>query len=268
MASTSVEQVQSPIQAATETTAVPRLSQSVILLAIGPPQARRVREQQTIALVSYTAHAQPMERQATILVAWRTGAVEDFSQRAWGFAFDGHPFYVLTLGEEGTVAYDLLTGEWSQFQTEGLPGWNMELGLTWNGKIIAGDQQNPLLWRLEPQSALDDDFKPVKRIATGGLPVRQRAFPAQASFSLAASVGTPAAGQETPIVSLRVSDDAGNTWRSLRDIVLEPDAFNQEIAWRSMGSLRAPGRVFEITDIGGFIRLDGADADVEGFDEE
>lgn len=268
MTAVSVTELQSPTLLAGSTSAVPRVFQSVVLLAEGPPQARRVRDHQSAVLVACKSNAQPKDYGTAVLVSWRTGAAEDPTQRAWGFTFDGHPFYALTLGEQGTVVYDLLTGQWSQFQTEGLPGWNMELGLVWQGRIIAGDQQNPLLWRLEPQTSLDEGFKPLRRIVTGGTPVRQRAFPRHFSLTLTASVGAPDAGQETPTVSLRFSDDAGNTWRNMPDVVLEPGMFSQEVAWRSLGSLRAPGRVFEISDFGGFVRIDGLDADVEGFDEE
>jgi hypothetical protein len=40
----------------------------------------------------------------------------------------------------------------------------------------------------------------------------------------------------------------------------------QEIAWLSLGSFAAPGRIFKVTDSGGFLRIEGADAGIDGFD--
>ena len=51
-------------------------------------------------------------------------------------------------------------------------------------------------------------------------------------------------------------------------IQLTEGAFDTEIAWRSLGSFMAPGRIFELSDSGGLIRIDGCDAMLNGFDND
>jgi hypothetical protein len=66
---------------------------------------------------------------------------------------------------------------------------------------------------------------------------------------------------------LRFSDDRGNTWSQYYDVTLTPSEFNGEVAWRSLGAIQAPGRIYEVSDYGGVIRIDGATADIEGIDD-
>jgi hypothetical protein len=41
-----------------------------------------------------------------------------------------------------------------------------------------------------------------------------------------------------------------------------PGEFTKEVRWRSLGLMRAPGRLFEIVDSGTTVRIDGLDVDV------
>jgi hypothetical protein len=160
------------------------------------------------------------------------------------------------------MVYDVLTGEWHEWRTAGMPIWNMERGVYWQGRVLGGDNQNPIVWELDPDSELDDEFKVMTRIVTGGLPARQNAFTRQNSFSITASIGNPSALPST--VSLRISDDDGKTWFAAQDFVVQPDDYALRLTWRSLGMIKQPGRVFEITDVGGLMRIDGADASIEG----
>ena len=60
-------------------------------------------------------------------------------------------------------------------------------------------------------------------------------------------------------VSLEYSDDNGVTWSNPRYIDIIEDNFNQEIAWRSLGLIKAPGRIFRISDYGALKTIDGLD---------
>lgn len=251
---------------APSTTAV---AQVQTLVAVAPVPTRNARAVQTATLAALVANpGAPSVAQAQVLVAYKTGGVENLTNRSWAFVLDGHTFYAITLGEQGTYVYDQSTGQWSRFQTTGLTGWNMEIGTVWNGKVIAADQSNPTIWEMDPDSAIDDGFKSITRKATGGYPVRDRDQPGNFAFRITASVGAPevplTAPVTTPTVQLRYSDNQGNTFQDAGTLTLPVGDFTQMLQWLSLGSMQAPGRVYEITDIGGLVRLDGADADIEG----
>lgn len=234
-----------------------------VMVAYNPPATLAVVTAQA-AVLAATVAAEPIPRtsQVAMLVAYRTGAPEDFRLRAWTFTFDGHQFYVLHLGEQGTFVYDFSSGQWAKWQTAGHGRWNMEVGITWRGEVVAADIQNPIIWQLEPTQQVDEDFKPITRVVTGGLSVRQRYFPANYAFTLVGSVGEPST--EPAYVTLSYSDDQGRTYATAGTLTLEPGAYMQEMLWRSLGTLRAPGRVFRVEDTGALVRIDGADAEVEG----
>ena len=243
-------------------------SQLVLQAAYFPPATIGIGQAQTILQTALIEEGLQGTSQAVMLVAYRTGAVTNLNLRSWQYSLDGHTFYVLTLGEQGTYAYDQTSGQWAKWQTAGLPGWNMELGTMWRNRIIACDQANPIIWELDPNSFLDDDFKVQTRTVTGGFPLRQRNFPANYAFRVTASLGTPDVPLTEPVtaptIRLRTSDDQGKTFTDAGTVTIGSLDYTQEIAWLALGSMRAPGRIFEITDTGAVARIDGADAEIEG----
>jgi len=44
-------------------------------------------------------------------------------------------------------------------------------------------------------------------------------------------------------------------------ITVEPGNYFQEFAWRSLGKIGAPGRLFQLVDYGAFARIDELDID-------
>lgn len=82
----------------------------------------------------------------------------------------------------------------------------------------------------------------------------------------AVSFGGVAVVSSAPIGMLRMrfSDNQGQTWSRYFDIPLRVDDDNQELKWRSLGRINAPGRLWEISDAGGVVRIDGLDADMDG----
>jgi hypothetical protein len=181
---------------------------------------------------------------------------------AWTFELDGHIFYVLNLGDEGTFLYDKTSGGWCEFATLGSCGWNMHRGIMWNGRIIAADETAPIIYELDPDAVVDQGILPIEHAVTGGLPARSLAGKRVDSFRLAASVGK--LGVDGATMRLRFSDDFGNTWSAYRSYDLLTANYAQHVAWLSLGTMKAPGRVFEVSDSGGLIRIDGANADIEG----
>lgn len=235
----------------------------VLAVVGGQPIATEVLSSQIFALAPVSGvGTESLSNTSQIfgLLVYGTGAVDRFVQRAWTFDLDGHSFYVLQLGKQGTFILDKTTGVWCQWETEGFETWNMENGWTWDGdRIIAGDNSSPIVWEYNPNSTLDDDFRPMRRKVTGVIPLRGRDTLTILGMHLSASLGDSAAGAE---IRMRFSDNQGKDWSMWYGISLEPNNFNQVLNFRSLGTARAPGRVFEVEDFGGPVRIDTAELDI------
>jgi hypothetical protein len=177
--------------------------------------------------------------------------------KAWAFTFDGHVFYVLSTVAGRTLICDLTTGQWHTWKTGESPFWNMYRGIMWGGRPIAADETSNEIWMVDPSSELDEGEHEIARTVTGYQPVRGTHSRRQGSMRLTARRGVM--GGEDLVVRMRFSDDAGSSWSPYYDIDLDPDSYSTRMEWRSLGRLRAPGRIWEITDEGGLVRIDGAD---------
>lgn len=194
------------------------------------------------------------------------------------FSLDGHDFYVLRLGANGTLVYDLTTGSWSQWDSAGRTVWRVNSGFNWSSvlgsldpnapstNIILGDDTFSTLWTLSTEQYADDgpfagdDPQQFTRAAMGGIPLRSRQSVRCNAVTLTASTGDPS--MVTTTITLRYSDDNGQTYANAGTVVVQSNDFTREIRWRSLGLMRAPGRIFEIIDSGTSVRLDGLDVDL------
>jgi hypothetical protein len=194
------------------------------------------------------------------------GAAVVSSNRAWSYTLDGHTFYVLDLGAQGTFVFDVITQQWSQFVT-GTPAtgygslspqWTMQNGCMWGTRIVAGDLATPTIWEMTPGAVLDNDATQIAHVCTGAVTSRSRDYTGCDSLQITASFGFL---DSTGAVDfkLRYSDDSEHSWSTYDIVSLTPGNFGDEIAWRSLGSFNSPGRIFELSDVGGLIRIDGAD---------
>lgn len=250
-----------------------RHSQVVADAVYGLAPTTRIEASQEAAMVVYAGSAAtaelPRNSQVVALVVWgKAPPGAEARTRAWSFVLDGHIFYVLDLGEEGTFVYDIGTGEWCSFNTAGYTGWNMRVGTMWGdgNRIVGGDTFAPQAWELDPDLSIDEGFRDIYHAVTGGIMVRSRVYLAVESLRIAGSLGDlDSSGIVT--FSLRFSDDNAETWSDPFDIEMTAGDFSGELAWRSLGSFMAPGRVFEFSDFGGLQRIDGADIFIEDFDD-
>lgn len=248
-------------------TGVRTMTPQLEVLAVigGQPVAEYSNTSQLAALVvvekvqPYYGSSTP---QVSTLVVYGTGAIERFNARAWVFKKDGHAYYVLHLGVEGTFVYDKLSGKWAEWETAGYGQWNMENGWTFDqDRVIAGDNQNPIIWEYDVNLFLDEDFRTIQRAVTGLIALRRRDTLSVLGLHVTASVGSPV--EDGATLRLRFSDDQGNTWSAWYSLTLQEGDFDQVLNIRSLGTAKAPGRVFEIEDFGGLVRIDGADLDTD-----
>lgn len=244
------------------------VTQVAALVAHAPESARYVECCQSLALVSNNigVNAVLNVTQAALLVGWRSGVPTDLAANAWTFTFDGHAFYVIALGSQGTFVYDLTTKQWASFQTTGFDGvWNACYGVAWNNGTYVGDLQYGYLWKLDPDSTVDEGWRTISYAVTGLIAMRNRRHVRNDAFRLVASAGN--VSEDGSILRLRVSDDNGNTFGPYHDIVLVSGNTTQELSWRSLGVVRSPGRVYEVSSEGGLRRIDDATTEIEGLED-
>lgn len=237
----------------------PKTFQIATLAAYGPPQTEFGFLTQDLLLAAYSAgnkNVVTKTSQVAMLVAYGTGVPGTQKSAAWTFVLDGHRFYVLPLGPEGDWAYDTTTHEWCQLQTQGFPGINFTHGVMWGLRVIGSDALYTYLYEMDPNQPLDESWREVQHMVTGGVATRSRASIGVANFTLTASVGLDSEIDQA--ISLAFSDDNGVTWSEEFNIPLT-DVSSQMLIWNALGSFSAPGRVFRLTDYSGPIRLDGAD---------
>jgi hypothetical protein len=204
------------------------------------------------------------------------GRDDNHRVRAWTFALDGHDFYVLQLGEQETLVCDLSTGQWAEWKSPERAIWRACLGINWIGmgaavlnsqanrnNVICGDDGFGVLWVMDPEQAydqhpVDKSEQAFTRVAMGGVAMRMRETVRNNEVYLLCAKGSAGLTLAAPVVSLRTSDDAEHTWVEQGDITVVSEDWSQEIVWRSLGVIGAPGRAFQITD-NCIPRLDGLD---------
>jgi hypothetical protein len=208
-------------------------------------------------------------QQARMFVAAK-GRIDNRRLRAWTFSLDGHDFYVLRLGQDSTLVYDKSTDSWSKWNGASLAFLRAHVGTNWLGmgrnslaanaltNVVAGDDDQPYLWSMNPNVGYDEDVATTAqtsfpRKVLGGLPMKTRKTQPIGAAYLTVDAGDPQ--MSGAAFTLRTSDDYGKTWINHGSVLVDSDTA-QEIVWRSLGLLRQPGKAFEISDDGASVRID------------
>jgi hypothetical protein len=215
--------------------------------------------------------------EAGMLVVAR-GRIANPRARAWTFTLDGHDFYVLRLGDQTTLIYDVYSEQWIEWTSQDLPFWRPSAGQTWLGAaklaedygstVVVGDDTFGLLWFLNPEQPYDEHPDELRtpqqlafeRIVTGQvLATGRQQIPVYAVFVGGDNYGLSGV-DFTPEVRLEGSDDQGRTFDDYGSITVPAD-YNQALAyeWLSLGQISEPGRIFRIVDNGVFARIDSMD---------
>jgi hypothetical protein len=159
------------------------------------------------------------------------------------FQWEGHEFVVVRLDNE-TLAYDISTGEWCEFQsvqgnwfasTSCMVDETAYFGSSTDGNVLNfggwDDLGSALERRFTAYAALD-------------------APTAINSLKLWANTGTTEVltGQGSdPQVEMRYSRDAGETWSGFQSASLGATGdFRAVPAWRRLGTFEFPGSIFDI----------------------
>lgn len=220
--------------------------------------------------------------------------------RTWTFDLDGHTFYVINLGLEETIVYEVLSKQFMTWGNGTGPFLTQHAGHLYTNtsgkrKRLVGDISSGTLWEIDPTYRIDDNSDDDLATAfqctvTGGLPMRMRETAPCFQVYVTASLGSPVLqglvfivdedtayfltdedgyflvegvpsfeGANPNTIKLETSDDSGHTWVDHGEIEINSDDFTQELAWRSLGLIVAPGRLFRLTDYNTVVRIDGLD---------
>lgn len=251
---------------------MPELPQARVFAEINfPAEFAQASQARAIATVKFRPRAQVAQGR---VFAEGRGRIDNRRLRVWGFPLDGHDIFVLRLGEDMTLIYDLTTGQWADWSGHDLPFWRAHIGQAWTGmgaallaeghttNVVAGDDNWGLLWTLAPEEGADQSPRadrppvPYERVVMGGVPAQMRDRVPCNGVYLTLSLGNPPLVGTS--VTLRTSDDLGKTWADHGAITVEAGNYDQEFAWRSLGLIKHPGRIFSIED-NGVQRIGGAD---------
>lgn len=157
---------------------------------------------------------------------------------SWG----GHDLYVLHVPGEGSFAYDLATGAWSELTSHGRALFRGAVSAVGpNNLALLGDAYGDTIWRLDNQGRTDGDdplvFEFSAMLQVEGAPVRC------ANVMLDIATGEAPTPMDDPVISLAVSDDRGRTWSDPAARPMGRQGAHPAVAWRRMGRLKHPGRI-------------------------
>ncbi len=110
---------------------------------------------------------------------------------------------------------------------------NFGHGVMWGLRVIGGDTLYTYLYELDPNQPLDEAWREVIHMVTGGIATRTRSVIGVANFTLTASVGLDSETDQP--ISLAYSDDNGLTWSPEFTIPLT-DICTQQVLWNALGS--------------------------------
>lgn len=184
--------------------------------------------------------------------------------RAWTFTQDDHDFYVLQLGDTGTLVFDKLSRQWSQWASPDYPYWRANDGCGWEGYNLACDPRSGVIWKIDPEGRLDYGTTPIRSVVTGQMTGRFRNYVNCFMAELAVSETLPPTGiaANTTSISLRTYDSNGLNSVSHGSIAGEDIGNDITVRWYGLGLMQAPGRIFEIIDTGYARRIDGLNLEV------
>lgn len=162
----------------------------------------------------------------------------------FAFFIDGQEFLALRLDNE-TQVWNRKTGTWSEFATYGLTNWAAQCFT--GGVFGSATDGKTLQWGTDHTEALATSNL-LERRWRGGFPINGGGLNV-ANVVVRANVGqTPyLTGDYTdPVLEMRLSRDAGQTWGSYRSASLGVmGEYGKRTIWRALGMASQPGFLAE-----------------------
>lgn len=252
-----------------------QLSQANVLAVYNFPSAEVDVSQASVLTVAVSdpTPVDVSQFKAMAIVKSRTSTI---NARSFTFSLDGHDFYCVRAGDEATLVYDLTTDTWTRWASKDLDFLRINQGINWigisgkiltdnnfNSDVVLGDDSTGRLYVIDPTQGYDEATRDTlsdeafTRKILGGVLMRVRDTQKVGAVYLTMDSGAPSITGAS--IALRTSDDYGKTWQDHGAITVTPGDYEQEFVWRSLGLVKAPGRLFELTDTGATVRIDSLD---------
>ena len=116
---------------------------------------------------------------------------------------------------------------------------------------------------IDPDSVIDDSFRDNDFIVTGRLESQSRKYVPNSEVQLFGSVGLRGGA-----VNLRYSDDDGETFSSYVSTTVPAGERQTSVMWYNLGSVRQPGRIYQLLDLGTIRRVQTLSAKLGQGDDE
>jgi Phage stabilisation protein len=165
--------------------------------------------------------------------------------RAWAFRTNKHDFYVLCT-DVATMVYDLTAQKWYRWSSYAKDTWDAVYGIQVNDTVLCATDAGSQVYTLS-SNQIDANQEYLVCEVTGFLPnpsvngYQCNRITLLLNYGFASSYGT------FPVVEMRFSDDGGHTWTNyFQGSVGSRGAFDQYVAFRSLGQVSLPGRMIEI----------------------
>lgn len=171
---------------------------------------------------------------------------------------------MLQLGDESTLVYDKLSGQWAQWTSPSFVYWRGQDGCDWEGYNLACDTETGKIWEIDEEGRLDYGTTSIRSQVTGQITDRFRNFVNCYMAELAVSEAQPPASIDpsTVGITLRTVDSNGLNSVTHGEVTGEAVGDDITVRWYGLGLMQAPGRVFEITDTGYARRIDGLNLEI------
>lgn len=183
--------------------------------------------------------------------------VSYFTQlKAFTYQQRGHLFYVLTLPDEWTLAWDISTNLWSYRKSgswtmgsDATGGWDANTyALNAAKQIVGGSDGN--LYELLADTFVDGTDGIVREATSSQLSHQgARAFMSRLELDIEAGVGLTTGQGSDPIVMASWSDDGGKTWSAPRNAGMgQTGQYKYRAVWNACGSYRNRIVKFRVSD--------------------
>ena len=233
----------------------------VVLGGLAAPYVR-VQEQNLVAIGAQRAVIRVQAIDLVLIAAEGVIPQQALEINAFQYDIDGHIFYGFHIRDRGTFVYDQMTSQWTQWQSGSLLYWNAQFCLRWDGSYYAASLLDNMVVEINPDSILDDSFRDNDFIVTGRLESQSRKYVPNSEVQLFGSVGLRGGN-----VSLRYSDDEGVNFSSYVTVTVPPGERQTSVMWYDLGSVRSPGRVYQLLDTGTMRRVQALNAKLGEGDE-
>lgn len=175
----------------------------------------------------------------------------------WTYQLDGHQFYLLNFPSAGvTLCYDTALppeigwhkrGTWITEDAEYI-ALRPQYHCFAFGKHLVGDRETGTIYEMRNTYGQDVEGREIRRVRRTPLLTseQQWIFFKQLQLFLQVGLGTVSGQGQNPVVSLRWSDDAGQTWSNFYSVSAgRMGAYQTRVIWRRLG--RSRNRVFEFS---------------------